>query len=411
MADAKQLKMIQAGVSAWNTWRSENPETGVDLSKANLSGLDLTSANLAGANLFRSNAGKANLSNADLSGANLFEANLEKARLTDAKLIGADLGKVDVSRADLQRADLSNAIMFRSKLYKTNLTGARLFQINLSQSDLYKALFTGANLQEADLNTSTLSKADFSGADLTNANLQNAILVETKIDQVILRGAKVYGMSVWAVKGTPKDQQSLIITAHDEPVITVDDLQMAQFIYLILNRENIRNVIDTITSKAVLILGRFTTERKMILEKVGDELRSHNLLPVIFDFDRPSSRDFTETIKTLAGISLFIVADITNPKSSPLELQAVVPDYQVPLAPIIQEGEKPFSMFTNLYGKYNWVLQPLSYSSVETLLLVFKELIIDKAIAKVKELELIKATDMQTLSADDYLQKKGHMAK
>src|SRR6266566_7635429 len=33
---------------------------------------------------------------------------------------------------------------------------------------------------------------------------------------------------------------------------------------------------------------------------------------------------------------------ITNPKSSPLELQATVPDYMIPFVPLIQAGEQPF---------------------------------------------------------------------
>ncbi len=54
---------------------------------------------------------------------------------------------------------------------------------------------------------------------------------------------------------------------------------------------------------------------------------------------------------TLAGMCLFIIADITNPKSSPLELQAAVPNYMIPFVPIIQKGEKPFAMFVNLQTK------------------------------------------------------------
>jgi hypothetical protein len=34
---------------------------------------------------------------------------------------------------------------------------------------------------------------------------------------------------------------------------------------------------------------------------------------------------------TLAGMSRFVIADIANPKSAPLELQAAVPDYMIPL--------------------------------------------------------------------------------
>jgi hypothetical protein len=61
-------------------------------------------------------------------------------------------------------------------------------------------------------------------------------------------------------------QQNLIVTALDEPEVTVDNIEVAQFIHLLLHNEKIRHVIDTITSKAVLILGRFTDERKAVLD-------------------------------------------------------------------------------------------------------------------------------------------------
>jgi hypothetical protein len=110
----------------------------------------------------------------------------------------------------------------------------------------------------------------------------------------------------------------------------VDDLKVAQFIYLLLRNEKIRDVIDTIGEKGVLILGRFTEERKAVLDAIRDRLRELGFVPMMFDFERATQRDFTETIKTLAGLSRFIVADITNPKSSPLELQAPMPDYMIP---------------------------------------------------------------------------------
>jgi len=48
--------------------------------------------------------------------------------------------------------------------------------------------------------------------------------------------------------------------------LSVDNLEAAQFIYLLLHNEKIRHVIDTITSKVVLILGRFAPERKPVLD-------------------------------------------------------------------------------------------------------------------------------------------------
>jgi hypothetical protein len=74
---------------------------------------------------------------------------------------------------------------------------------------------------------------------------------------------------VWDVKvndGTK--QQNLIITDRphgqpwivvdnitdaDKPEITADNIKVAQFIYLFLDNQEIRGVIDTITAKAVLI--------------------------------------------------------------------------------------------------------------------------------------------------------------
>jgi hypothetical protein len=73
-------------------------------------------------------------------------------------------------------------------------------------------------------------------------------------------------------------QSGLVISKPGEPTITVDHLEVVQFIYLLLDNEKIREVIDTITSKAVLILGRFTSERKAVLDAIRNEL--HHRAPL-----------------------------------------------------------------------------------------------------------------------------------
>jgi len=78
-------------------------------------------------------------------------------------------------------------------------------------------------------------------------------------------------VSAWGLKLPRAKQQNLIITRNDEPEITVDNIEIAQFIYLMLNNEKVRDVIDTITSKVVLILGRFTDERKAVIDAVREE--------------------------------------------------------------------------------------------------------------------------------------------
>src|SRR5439155_3710360 len=140
-----------------------------------------------------------------------------------------------------------------------------------------------------------------------------------------LTNCSIHGISAWNVQLKEAIQSSLIITRPEESVITVDNLEVAQFIYLLLNNKKIREVIDTITSKVVLILGRFTPERKVILDALKNELRKKNYLPVVFDFEKSVARDFTETVRTLAHLSRFVIADITDAKSIPQELMIVDP--------------------------------------------------------------------------------------
>jgi len=77
-----------------------------------------------------------------------------------------------------------------------------------------------------------------------------AELIETDIRYANLSGCSIYGTSVWSLKVNNKTIQSnLIITPSDEPKVEVDDLEVGQFIYLLLHNEKIRNVIDTIGKK------------------------------------------------------------------------------------------------------------------------------------------------------------------
>jgi hypothetical protein len=222
------------------------------------------------------------------------------------------------------------------------------------------------------------------------------------LNGAILTDCYVYGISAWGLKGTIKEQSNLMITPRDESVITVDNLEVAQFIYLMLHSEKIRDVINTIGQKGVLILGRFG-ERKHILEALREQLRSIGYVPILFDFEKPTDRDFTETVKTLAGLSRFIIADITQPRSVPLELQAIIPDYMIPMVTIIEKGEKPFSMFQDLWKKHrDSVLEPLTYSSIEQLQRVFKEAIVDPANKRLVRLRKLKAEEMSMRDTSDY---------
>jgi hypothetical protein len=299
--------------------------------------------------------------------------NLIRADLTGSHLSGADLNGADLNGANLRGADLSGA-----NLIQADLSGASLIRADLNRADLRGANLVGANLRGADL----------SGAKLGGANLAYASLVDVDITNADLTGCRIYGVSAWGLMLSDKtSQRNLIITrTRDETEITVDNIEVAQFIYLLLHNQKIRAVIDSITSKAVLILGRFTAERKAVLDALRDELRKRDYLPILFDFDKPASRDLTGTVTTLANMVRFIVADGTDPKSIPHELATIVPTTMVPVKPILLATEREYAMFGDLQRRYHWVLPTHHYERQEQLIADLDLCVIRPAEEKAEEL-------------------------
>ena len=362
MANTKHKKIVEQGVHVWNKWREDNPGM-----IPNLNGIDLSGQDWSGANFERTDFVKAN-----------FEGiNLENAILTGAKdPSGVDIGRSYLDGANLKNANLNNANLRRAVLIGTDLSGATLLGANLSESDLTNAKFVNAKL--------------------TGANLIQAQLIKTNFDGASLDECLTYGISTWDLSLKKTEQSNLLITPPERPVITVDNIQVAQFIYLLLNNDEIRNTIVTMTSKAVLILGRFTDERKSTLDEIRMKLRMNNYLPIMFDFEKADNRDLTETITTLAGLSRFIIADLTDPKSIPHELKAIVANLpSVPVQPIILKGQTEYAMFEH-FKRYPWVLETYKYKSNDELMDSFENDIIAPA-----ENRLIKASSAKTESIYD----------
>jgi hypothetical protein len=351
MANDEHVALLKQGVAAWNAWREENPDIVPNLDGAVLVGADLREAHLFGANL----AG-ADLREAILDGANLTGAVLLKAKLFGARLPGANLTSAHLVRADLRTANLTDA----------NFIGAYLGEADLA----------GANLRGADLRGASLVNMDLTGADLT--------------------GCRIYGVSAWNLKLERTKQQNLIITRKNEPTVTVDNIEVAQFVYLVLHNEKIRDVIDTIGKKGVLLLRRFTEGRMAVLDRLREKLRDLGFVPMVFNFDKPETKDFTETVRLLCSLSKFVIVDLTAPRSAPLELQATVPQCMVPFAPIIQQPHEPFSMFVDLQNAHDWVLKPvIGYSSVDRLIEALEEKVVRPAEAKFNQLLVRRAEKLR----------------
>jgi uncharacterized protein YjbI with pentapeptide repeats len=348
---------------------------GADLRGANLSGANLSGADLRRANLSRANLVGANLEEAKFGGVNLFRANLDEDN--ERRRFIRHLGEANLSRADLRRANLS----------ETNLSGANLRRANLSEANLDRADLDRANLRGANLSGADLVGADLREANLRRANLTEVSLIRTDLTGADLTGCRIYGISAWALKLEGTKQHNLVITPENEPEITVDNIEVAQFIYLLLHNKKIREVIDTIGKKAVLILGRFTADRRAVLDALREELRKRDYVPILFDFDKPASQDLTATVSTLAHLARFIIADLTDPSSIPYELATVVPTTPVPVQPILLSGTSEFAMFQDLRRRHHWVLATHRYASQEQLIAELGKKVISPAELKVLDLQ------------------------
>jgi uncharacterized protein YjbI with pentapeptide repeats len=365
MANYEHLNILKQGVEHWNEWRRNNKHIRPDLSEADLRGSILVSADLSGADF----------SEARLWDVTLREANLQGANLYRAALFEADLSRADLSLAQLSGAQLTEAILDDANLYRATLSDVNLREAYLRHADLREANFFGANLMNATL----------TDADLRGAYLRGTVLIETDLTRANLSGAYIFGVSAWKLKLDEAIQTNLIVT-DDEPVITVDNLEVAQFIYLLIHNEKLRDVLDTVGKKVVLILGRFTEERKAVLDALRDELRRRNYIPILFDFEKPVSRDLTETVVTLAHLSRFVIADLTDPSALPHELMSFVRDLpSVAVQPLTLKGQRVYGMFENIQ-RYPWVLPIYEYETQEQLIAELPERIIKPAEAKVEEI-------------------------
>lgn len=307
-----------------------------------------------------------------LEGANLYEADLSDTNLSRLSLSRADLRSANLSRANLAFANLS-----RANLAYADLSGATLHQTDLSGAILEHACLQFIDGRGANLAGANLTRTNLAGADLANADLEAAVMSQTDLSNASISGARVYGVAAWDVSLNETSQYDLIITRRGQPSVTVDNLAVAQFMYLLLNNEHIRGVLDTVTAKAVLILGRFSKERKTVLDELRGELRNRGYLPILFDFTVPSSRDLTETISTLAHIARFIVADLTDARSVAQELGRIVPNLpSVPVQPILLAATEAYALFEH-FRRFPWVLPVVEYTSLSEL----RSLLYDKVIA------------------------------
>ena len=436
--DPDHLARLNEGVETWNRWRTDQPDVhpdlrnarleeaklaGIDLHNArlqdaNFCGADLDGANLSGARIERTLFNNAHFGAADLRGvsgfvARFIECDLRACRLGGGGLFDAMMWDADLRGCDLRHINFAGAQFHRARMGRADFRHSTLDNVEWDDVEAEEVCIEGVSMQMATITQARMGRAKAAGVNLTgsrvlntdlrHADLRGATLHVTSLINLELEGAdisesQVFGAAAWHITSSAAHQRDLIITPPDSPTVSCDDLETAQFIYLLLHNQKLRQVIDTVGRKAVLLLGRFTSERKDVLDALRNTLRTRGFVPMLFDFDKPATRDLTETVSTLAHLARFVIADLTDPRSIPQELKAIVPSLpSVPVQPLLLESQDAYAMFADL-GGFASVLPPARYRDLTHLLDILDDKVIAPAERRIGEIRARRAAFEAELS-------------
>lgn len=300
-------KILMQGAKIWNAWRERNPGP-VHFAKPHWydcpgpGGLQVKGRN------------RVNFSGMNLSGVSIISAFAEGLDLRDSVFDGAHFEEGDFSRANFGGATFRN-----TKFNKTMLTGAH-----------------------------------FDGAVFVNCNLNRVNLVGASFHVKEITETVVYGIAAWDLKTSDDMKQSKLVIErtyelHSDLIhkgkvpMTVDNIELAQFIYFLNNHKKIRDTLNILNDKGVLLLGRFKDGGLERLYYMREWFQGKGYIPMIFDFARPDNLSLTETVVTMAGLSKFVVVDLSG-SSVPAELQAILSQIK---KPVLAFGD-PYALFPDL---------------------------------------------------------------
>ncbi|MGP1347359.1 MAG: pentapeptide repeat-containing protein [Phycisphaerales bacterium] len=223
--------------------------------------------------------------------------------------------------------------------------------------------FSGCQINDCDLSYSNFTRADLSGADISDS--------------------RIYGANFTDIVATGLRQRSLNISPEDEwPAVSVDNVHIASLMRLVLDNKELGQIIDSLGSKTVLLLSRFSDGFAPELQMMREVLAENDLVPLIFDFDPPARKSNLQTIKIMASIARFAIVNISDPRSVPFEIAAIEDIPKFPTQLIIREGEEPFGMLDGLYQDRPNIYPPIAYRSVDHLRELLNDTIIPYCLAQ-----------------------------
>ena len=287
-------EVVLKGAATWNDWRARNPG----------------SVTFANPNWYKS-PGRGG---AQVKGRNILD------------FAGINLSDADVLHATAEGLDLHGAVIEDTVF---------------DEGDFSRASFAGATFRRTRFTKTILTGASFDGASFVDCNLDRVNLVGASFQVKEITETVVYGIAAWDLKTDPNMRQSKLVVErtygfYSEMIaagtvpLTVDDIELAQFVYYLTNHRKMRDTLNVLNERGVLLLGRFKGGGLERLHALREWFAGRQYMAMIFDFARPDNLDLVETVVTMAGLSRFVVADLSGPRV-PEEVRAIVAAVRKPL--------------------------------------------------------------------------------
>lgn len=245
------------------------------------------------------------------------------------------------NHVDFSGMDLSGVTVYKAFAEGLNLRGARIVGARFEEGDFSRADFCDATIRDTVFNKTILTGAHFDGATIVNSNLNRVNLVGASFNVREITETVVYGISAWDLDISDDARQSKLVIERTyelfsdliergEVPLMVPNIELAQFVHYLSNHKKVRDTLNVLNDRGVLLLGRFKDGGLERLYAMREWFQERGYMAMIFDFERPHNLSLTETVVTMAGLSKFIVVDLSG-ASVPAELQAILTQVKKPV--------------------------------------------------------------------------------
>lgn len=258
------------------------------------------------------------------------------------------------NRVTLSGMNLSRVSIHRAFAEGLHLRDSVFEDAHFEEGDFSRADFGGATFRNTKFNKTVLTGAHFDGATFVNCNLNRVNLVGASFHVKEITETVVYGIAAWDLQTSDDMKQSKLVIERTYELYSdliqqgkvpmmVDDIELAQFVYYLSNHKKMRDALNILNDRGVLLLGRFKDGGLERLYAMREWFQRKGYMAMIFDFARPDNLSLTETVVTMAGLSKFVIVDLSG-SSVPAELQAILSQIK---KPVLAFGN-PYALFPDL---------------------------------------------------------------